>query len=1105
MGVTYTSGLARDRRQIRRSGVGGAGLLVATSFVALGAIALATAGRLYSLEVTSANVATPDRVNLNDVASAAVLEVPLSRVFEHAVDRQLGAAELFRFLRPQGEPASLANVGAIARVQVPAASIQRRPELVELAERWRTSHDAAVRDGRPAPVSVPLFTSANVLELKPLAVVRTRGEFVRRVIWCAVVFVLAFHLVPVIWRLRGIAGDRQLLALAYLLTSVGFVLVLTRPDPLRDTMLVVRYTQGILAGLAAFVAVSMVNVRTLSSLGLSFVPLAAAVAISVALLLFGSGPGSSGAKVNLGPVQPIEAIRWLLVVFLAGYFARRWEMIRDVRAEVFRGYRLPAWLNLPKANHVIPVTIGLAIALTLFFLQRDLGPALLVSLIFVATLALARGRIGLPVAGLALLAGGVAAGAALGVSSTIVARVGMWQSPWDNAVRGGDQVAHAAWALARGGAAGTGLGLGDTRYVPEAHTDLVLAAAGEELGIVGLFVVAAAFVLLARRGFQIARRAPDDYTYFLAVTMTLSLVVPVLVMAAGTLGVTPLTGVVTPFLSYGGSAMVANFAALGLLSAIHSDRRGGGEFAAFATPMRWLRTSLAVCAVALFALLVDRQVVRADTLLVKPQLGAQADGGRRYQYNPRVLDALRSIPRGTIYDRRGLPLASGDPAVIQTSAAEYDRVGVQVGDICRETTARCYPAGPSLFHLLGDDRTRLNWTASNTSYVERDTEDLLRGFEDRAVVVATADVHGRPMTTVKRDYRPLVPLLRHRYEPRHPDVQALLARARDVRLTIDVRLQLDAAAIVARAASRTKSGRAAAVVVDAVTGEILAIVSYPWPEPGRQSAKALELDPALDRARYGLYPPGSTFKIVTAAAAFRDDLATPRSMFTCARLPDGRVGAAIPGFARPIRDDVRDSHPHGRLDLGGAMAQSCNAYFAQLAVAVGADGMRATAGAAGIALSASETPARVRANLPHAGYGQGEVLVTPLRMARVVAAVASDGMLREMPIVGGIARETAFLPAPAARELAGYLREAVTRGTGRLLKDHPNRIAGKTGTAEIDEADSHAWFVGYAPAGPAPRRLAFAVILEHAGYGGAAAASVAGELVTAAASAGLIR
>src|SRR4029453_2116394 len=100
---------------------------------------------------------------------------------------------------------------------------------------------------------------------------------------------------------------------------------------------------------------------------------------------------------------------------------------------------------------------------------------------------------------------------------------------------------------------------------------------------------------------------------------------------------------------------------------------------------------------------------------------------------------------------------------------------------------------------------------------------------------------------------------------------------------------------------------------------------------------------------------------------------------------------------------------------------------------------------------------------------------------------------------------TAFLTPAAARPLSLDLRDAVVNGTGRLLKDHPARIAGKTGTAEVDEAASHAWFAGFAPQGQATRRIAFAVILEHAGYGGVAAANVAGQIATAAQSLGLIK
>jgi hypothetical protein len=218
--------------------------------------------------------------------------------------------------------------------------------------------------------------------------------------------------------------------------------------------------------------------------------------------------------------------------------------------------------------------------------------------------------------------------------------------------------------MATGGWFGTGLGLGDSRYLPAGHTDLILAAIGEELGAAGLTIVAALYAILAWRGIRIARLARNDYGFFLATALTLFLIVPALIMASGTLGVTPLTGVVTPFLSYGGSAMAANFGALGMLAAIHADRNPSADFEPFRIPIYWLEGALGVFALALLAVMVDIQIVHADDYVAKPHLGVQADGGRRFEYNPRVLDLVRLMPRGTIYDRQGIPLATDDPKAI---------------------------------------------------------------------------------------------------------------------------------------------------------------------------------------------------------------------------------------------------------------------------------------------------------------------------------------------------------------------------------------------------------------------------------------------------------
>jgi cell division protein FtsW (lipid II flippase) len=1114
MTVTYVPALDRDARRaalaVSRIRAGDL-LLILTSLVAVFAVGLSYAGRIKTFDLSERGRASTRIINLNTVADAAGLEPALESLLPAPLDRRFAARELFQFLLvTRGEGRELPNVGAVLSARVPLESIERGSRLTAYSERLALARERAVVAGRGPPRTVPLFTAADLATLKPHFSVRSRESFGQLVVLYLVVYVAGFHVVVFVWRRRGIAGDRQLLAAAHILTALGFAVLLSRPDPLRDILLFERYTQGVIVGLAVMALISLIDFRRAARVELSYLPLIGAFLLSALLILFGDGPGTSDAKVNLGPIQPIEAIRLLLALFLAGYFSRRWELLRQVRSDNIRNLRLPTWLNVTRAEYVLPVLVSVTAALAFFFFQKDLGPALILSCVFLATYAVARGRPGAAIAGLLVLVTGFYVGYRMGISQTLTERVRMWQSPWDNGVMGGDQIAQGIWGMSTGGLFGTGLGMGDTRYIPAGHTDLALAAVGEELGAAGLLVVAALYAVLIWRSVRIGRASPNDYGYFLALTITLFFVIPIFVMSAGVLGVMPLTGVVTPFLSYGGSAMTANFAALGILAAIGASRSSTGSLEPFRIPTLCVTATFGVGAFVLVLALLNTQVVRADDYVVRPQLSLQADGVRRYQYNPRLLDVVRLIPRGTIHDRNGLPLASEDAAVLARARNEYKGLGVSLDANCLDPTERCYPLGGVAFHLLGDARTRLNWSATNTSYVERDAEDHLRGFNDHATAVRTTDAAGRSAVAVRRDYRELIPLLRHRYEQDHVAVKTILTKARDLHLSVDAPFQARVASIIANYANRSTGGRAAAVVLDPDTGQMLAIASYPWPAP--QSTRTKESgkgnDAFLDRARYGLYPPGSTFKLITAAAALGQDLTLGRTTFACTRLPDGRVGARIPGRGRPIRDDVLDTHPHGTIDMHDGMVQSCNAYFAQLAVKLGPEALLDVAARVGISLTPSNSLNRVRQTLPQAGYGQGDVLASPLRMARVAAAIASGGVIRETPLEmppSQPARSEVLLPPDAARVMAAYLRDVIVSGTGRSLKDHAWRIAGKTGTAEVAGAPSHAWFVGFAPYGAASRRIAFAVIIENAGYGGHAAAPVAGEIVTAAASAQLIR
>jgi peptidoglycan glycosyltransferase len=171
-------------------------------------------------------------------------------------------------------------------------------------------------------------------------------------------------------------------------------------------------------------------------------------------------------------------------------------------------------------------------------------------------------------------------------------------------------------------------------------------------------------------------------------------------------------------------------------------------------------------------------------------------------------------------------------------------------------------------------------------------------------------------------------------------------------------------------------------------------------------------------------------------AAMREGATDGR--YTCTRLPDGRVGARIDGWSRPVRDDVLDTRPHGTIDMHDGLVHSCNAYFAQLAVALGPRPLIAVADQLRIPLAADRGAVkRVRDTLPQVGFGQAQVVASPLRMATVAGIVAADGLLRQPYIEQEAKREATLEPVvdrAAARRLATYMRDVVLTGTGRGLR-----------------------------------------------------------------------
>lgn len=329
-------------------------------------------------------------------------------------------------------------------------------------------------------------------------------------------------------------------------------------------------------------------------------------------------------------------------------------------------------------------------------------------------------------------------------------------------------------------------------------------------------------------------------------------------------------------------------------------------------------------------------------------------------------------------------------------------------------------------------------------------------------------------------------------------------RGADIVTTLDLTVQR------ALVAGLSRHARAAGVVLDPRTGAVLALASVPAYDPNLLDARwsALLHDPAsplLDRSTGGLYPPGSTFKVVTAADALDAGVVTPQSTFS----DDG--GLRVGNFT--VHNDEEETT--GTQDLAGAFALSSNVDFAQIALKIGVDTWFAYAAKWGLGQPVDFDLPVTRDRLPakkdvyagilaQLGFGQASLLVTPMRMALVCATIAHDGTTPRPYLIRriagsdtGIATRPETLAQPISADTAHQVRDlmvqVVKRGTGTSAQLPGVTVAGKTGTATNPHGRSHAWFVAFAPA-EAPR-VAVAVVVENVGYGGTYAAPIARDVL----------
>lgn len=385
-------------------------------------------------------------------------------------------------------------------------------------------------------------------------------------------FVALFLLLSFAMALRDWGEDQVLLPIAALLAGIGMVLARRlEPDLIArygavHSGIALKQVVWVMMGAVVLAVVSFVPWRmrwlrhyryTWLVLGLALVGLTALVGVE-----------RNGARLwlNLGffQLQPVEPLKILLVIYLATY-------LDDHRNLIGRAaYRLGG-LRLPPLPYLVPIGLMWGLTVGLIVVQKDLGAALLFFAIFLAMLYLVTERPGYVVAGLLVFAAGAAA--LYPVFGHVRARVTAWGDPWSDPFGAGYQMIQALYALASGGVGGAGLGLGDPTTVPESQTDFVFATVGEELGLVGTVGLLLCYGMLAVRGYRIAAQARDGFQQLLAAGLTTAIAAQAFIITAGATNLIPLTGITLPFVSYGGSSTLVNFAMVGILLRISATRK----------------------------------------------------------------------------------------------------------------------------------------------------------------------------------------------------------------------------------------------------------------------------------------------------------------------------------------------------------------------------------------------------------------------------------------------------------------------------------------------------------------------------------------------------
>lgn len=854
-------------------------------------------------------------------------------------------------------------------------------------------------------------------------------------------------------------ADPALLPIAFALSGIGIAFV-TRLAP--DSA--VNQVMWLFVGVAAMVLVLVVvrNLDRIVNYKYTFMIIGFLLLLSPLLPGIGWGGEDTGSQIWLRigsfSFQPGEIAKIVIVLFLAGYLAQNREML-----SVFTWRVGP--FRLPDIRTLLPLLLMWGVAMLIVVFEKDLGSALVFFFVFLLMLYVATGKKFYLIIGLGLIAlGGIGAYMAFG---HVQVRVDTWLDPFADAQNTGYQLTQAIYSIADGDLFGVGLGRGLADQIPVVESDFIFAAIAEEIGLLGAAGVLLLFLCFAIRGFVTAARAKSDVSSFVAVGLTSIIVLQAFIIVGGITRLIPLTGITLPFISQGGSSLLASFIIVGFLMRCGDEGTGVGKEVASATGSlhatgvlgrislgKRLTNSMLLCS-ALFVLLVGNL-----TLIMV----VQANYYQNMPGNNHTLAKEARSERGTISTYDGIVLAQS----VINDEGTYDRV---------------YPAGDLASHVVGYASTRFG-----TSGIEAAYNDTLKGQENFA---SWTDVLN--------------------------SLAGVGATGNDVTLTINSKIQQAAQDAIA-------GQKGACVVMDPDTGAVLAMASAPTYNAAdiealleqAGSSEGSDDSTLLNRAVHALYAPGSTFKIVTLATALEDDVAKEDTVFSS------------PGTMKIGNADVSNFNKadYGNLTLAQATELSSNTVFGQLGVEMGPGRLVEGAekfgfnaeidfplvlytslmpdpadmkewetawAAAGEPVGESKTAKHPSANGPQA---------TVLEMAMVGSAIANNGTIMQPYLVDGIYNangERSFTAQPSklmqavSETTAGRVRDVlvgvVNNGTGTAAGIDGVQVAGKTGTAEKANSND-SWFVGMAPADDP--RVVVAIIIEDGdeGIGAAKAQNV---------------